>query len=119
KLLLIISTLLTLPLVLPMLFHPFGIDLMPNGLIQLILATPVQFWIGARFYRSAWGAVKAKTGNMELLVAIGTTAAYGLSIYMLLKHSHHLYFESSAVVITLVLFGKFLETKAKSQTKEA
>lgn len=119
KMLLIISVLLTLPLVLPMLTHPFGIDLMPNKWVQLILATPVQFWIGARFYRSAWGAIKAQTGNMELLVAIGTTAAYGLSIYMMLKDSTHLYFESSAVVITLVLFGKFLESKAKSQTKEA
>lgn len=119
KMLLIISVLLTLPLVLPMLTHPFGIDLMPNKWVQLILATPVQFWIGARFYRTAWGAIKAQTGNMELLVAIGTTAAYGLSIYMMLKDSTHLYFESSAVVITLVLFGKFLESKAKSQTKEA
>lgn len=126
KLLIILSTFLTLPLALPMIFEPFGYHLMPSAWVQLLLATPIQFFIGARFYKSAWGAIKAKSGNMELLVAIGTTAAYGLSLYLLLKnlehlkhHTPHLYFEGSAVIITLVLLGKFLETKAKQQTSAA
>ena len=126
KFLIIFSILLTVPLALPMVFEPFGYHLMPSPWIQVLLATPVQFFIGARFYKSAWGAIKAKSGNMELLVAIGTTAAYGLSLYLLLKniehlehHTPHLYFEGSAVIITLVLLGKFLETKAKMQTSAA
>ena len=113
KILIMISVLLTLPLVLPMLLAPLGWDVMPSPWVQLILATPVQFWIGARFYRSGWGAIKARTGNMELLVAIGTSAAYALSLYLLLKnldhlshHELHLYFEGSAVIITLVLLRK-------------
>lgn len=126
KWLIILSSLLTLPLALPMVFEPFGYHLMPSPWIQILLATPVQFYIGARFYKSAWSAIKARTGNMELLVAIGTSAAYGLSLYLLLKnlehlvhHVPHLYFEGSAVIITLVLLGKFLETKAKMQTSAA
>jgi Cu+-exporting ATPase len=126
KFLIIFSALLTLPLVLPMLFEPFGLHLMPSPWLQLILATPVQFFIGARFYKSSLSAIKAKTGNMELLVAIGTSAAYGLSLYLLIKnldHLHHqmphLYFEGSSVIITLVLLGKYLESKAKQQTSAA
>jgi Cu+-exporting ATPase len=117
----ILSTLLTIPLVLPMLLGPFNIHLNIPSWLQWLLATPVQFYIGARFYKSAWKALLARTGNMDLLVAIGTSAAYGLSVYMLLKHEHisHLYFESSAVIITLVLFGKFLESRAKHQTTAA
>ncbi|MEK7946876.1 heavy metal translocating P-type ATPase [Pigmentiphaga sp. YJ18] len=114
---------LSLPLVVPMLLMPFGIHWMPNGWVQWALATPVQFWLGARFYRGAWKALKARTGNMDLLVALGTSAAYGLSVYQLLRHgahgATHLYFEASAVVITLVLLGKWLETRAKRQTTEA
>ena len=126
KILIIIASVLTLPLVLPMIFDPFGINLMPNAWIQLALATPVQFFIGWRFYKSAWGAIKARTGNMELLVALGTTAAYSLSLYLMLKgldhlehQMPHLYFEGSSVIITLVLLGKYLESKAKTQTSEA
>jgi Cu+-exporting ATPase len=121
KRLIILSSILTLPLALPMLFEPFNIHLMLPPWIQLLLATPVQFYVGARFYKSAWGAIKAKSGNMELLVAIGTSAAYGLSLYSLLKNDSttHLYFEGSAVIITLVLLGKFFEAKAKRQTTEA
>ncbi|WP_408095552.1 heavy metal translocating P-type ATPase [Peredibacter sp. HCB2-198] len=122
----ILSSLLTLPLVLPMLLGPYGHEFMPSAWIQLLLATPVQFYIGLRFYKSAWGAIKARSGNMELLVAIGTTAAYGLSVFLMLKnlehlghHTPHLYFEGSAVIITLVLLGKYLETKAKMQTSAA
>src|SRR5512134_884165 len=108
---------LTAPLFLPML----GGWALP-GWLQLALATPVQFWLGARFYRAGWKALRARTGNMDLLVALGTSAAYGLSVYMLWRHwghEPHLYFEAGAAVITLVLLGKWLEARAKRQTTEA
>jgi Cu+-exporting ATPase len=118
-----VSALLTLPLVAPMIGMLFGQDWALPGWIQLILATPVQFWLGFRFYKAGWKALRALSGNMDLLVAIGTSAAYGLSVYLLLRHTDHtishLYFESSAVVITLVLLGKWLETRAKHQTVAA
>ncbi len=100
---------------------PFGVHWMLPGWLQLVLATPVQFWLGARFYRAGWKALIAGSGNMDLLVAVGTSAAYGLSLYMLLTHAGatHLYFEASAVVISLVLLGKWLEARAKRQTTEA
>ncbi|WP_416269077.1 heavy metal translocating P-type ATPase (plasmid) [Burkholderia cepacia] len=116
------SAVLSAPLVAPMLVAPFGIHLMPSGWVQLVLASIVQFGFGARFYRAAWHAVKARTGNMDLLVALGTSAAYGLSLWMLLRgtgHSGHLYFEASAVIVTLVRFGKWLESRAKRQTTDA
>jgi Cu+-exporting ATPase len=117
------SAALTLPLVAPMLLSLFGIEWMLGGWAQLALATPVQFWLGWRFYRAGWKAVLAKTGNMDLLVALGTSAAYGLSVYLLFKHAGHgmphLYFEASAAVITLVLLGKWLEHRAKRQTADA
>lgn len=117
------SAVLTLPLVAPMLLLLFGIEWMLSGWAQLALATPVQFWLGWRFYRAGWKAVLAKTGNMDLLVALGTSAAYGLSVYLLFKHAGHgmphLYFEASAAVITLVLLGKWLEYRAKRQTADA
>ncbi len=121
---LIIATLLSLPLAVPMLGMPFGEHWALPGWWQLALATPVQFWLGARFYRAAWGALKARTGNMDLLVALGTSAGYGLSVYHLLfTRPHHgeppLYFEASAVIITLILMGKWLEARAKRQTTEA
>ena len=113
---------LTAPLLVPMLGGIIGADWMLPGWIQLLLATPVQIWLGARFYKAAWKAVLARTGNMDLLVALGTSAAYGLSVYMLWRHwehEPHLYFEASAAVITLVLLGKWLEGRAKRQTTEA
>ncbi|RQT49354.1 heavy metal translocating P-type ATPase [Burkholderia cepacia] len=116
------SAVLSAPLIAPMLVAPFGIHLMPNGWVQLVLASIVQFGFGARFYRAAWHAMKARTGNMDLLVALGTSAAYGLSLWMLLRgtgHSGHLYFEASAVIVTLVRFGKWLESRAKRQTTDA
>lgn len=121
---LLIAIALSLPLVLPMLALPFGKHWMLPGWLQFVLATPVQFWLGARFYRAGWGALKARTGNMDLLVALGTSAGYGLSLYHLLSvAAHHveaaLYFEASAVVITLVLLGKWLETRARRQTTAA
>lgn len=119
-----ISALLTLPLVAPMLLQPFGIHAMLGGGWQWLLATPVQFWLGWRFYVSGWHAARAGSGNMDLLVALGTTAAYGLSVYLLWQHAGHgmtphLYFEASASVITLVLLGKWLEERAKRQTTDA
>ncbi|KQW45505.1 MULTISPECIES: cation-translocating P-type ATPase [unclassified Roseateles] len=115
------GTALTLPLVLPMLLGVFGSAWMLPGWLQLLLATPVQFILGARFYRAGWAALRAGSGNMDLLVALGTSAAYGLSVYLLLRHPghEHLYFEASAAVITLVLLGKWLEQRAKRQTTDA
>lgn len=122
----IIAAALSLPLMAPMLLSPFGIEWMLSSYWQLALATPVQFILGARFYRAAYRAVLAGSGNMDLLVAIGTSSAYGLSLYLMFAHGQHheagmqhLYFESSAVVITLVLLGKWLEARAKSQTVSA
>ncbi|HZV65668.1 MAG TPA: heavy metal translocating P-type ATPase [Telluria sp.] len=120
-----IAALLTIPLVLPMPLQPFGIGVALPGWLQLALATPVQFWTGARFYRGAWSALRARSGNMDLLVALGTSAAYGLSVVQLAAaQAHgqpmpHLYFEAAAVVILLVRFGKWLEARAKRQTTEA
>jgi Cu+-exporting ATPase len=116
KISIIISAVLTLPLVLPML----GVSFMLPPLAQLGLAIPVQFGFGARFYKGAWGAIKSRSGNMDLLVAVGTSAAFGLSLYLMQVSSHaHLYFESSSVIITLVMLGKYLEKKAKAQTTAA
>ncbi len=115
------SAALSLPLVLPMLALLAGEHRMLPGWLQWLLATPIQFWFGARFYRAGWNALKAGAGNMDLLVAIGTSAAYGLSVWLWFVHGDHahLYFESSAVVITLVLLGKWLEARAKQQTVAA
>ena len=114
---------LSAPLALPMFGDLFGKHWMLPAWMQFALATPVQFILGARFYKAAWGAVKALTGNMDLLVAIGTTAGWLLSMWLWLTAEPdtmvHLYFEGSAIVITLVLLGKWLETRAKRQTTSA
>jgi Cu+-exporting ATPase len=118
----IMSAALSLPLVVPMAGDLVGAHWMLPAWLQFVLATPVQFWFGARFYKAGWSALKAGTGNMDLLVALGTSAAYGLSVYLWLGDESgmpHLYFESAAVVITLVLLGKLLETRAKRATTEA
>ena len=118
-----VAAVLSLPLLLPMFALPLGRHWMLDGWLQFALATPVQFWLGARFYVAGWKALRAGAGNMDLLVALGTSAAWGLSVWQLLAHGNagmpHLYFEASAVVITLVLLGKWLETRAKRQTTEA
>ncbi len=120
---LILAIVLALPLVLPMLLMPLGIHWMLPAWAQFVLATPVQFILGARFYIAAWKAVKAGAGNMDLLVALGTSAGYGLSLYEWAiaapGSTPHLYFEASAVVIALVLLGKYLESRAKRQTASA
>jgi len=115
------SAVLTLPLVLQMAFMFGGAgshqEVLPRAL-QLLLATPVQFWIGWRFYVGAWNAVKGGSGNMDVLVALGTSMAYLYSIVVTLAGlSHqHVYFEASATIITLVLLGKILEARAKAGT---
>jgi P-type Cu+ transporter len=120
---------LSIPLLAPMLGDPFGQDWMLPPWLQLLLAAPVQFWLGARFYRAGWHATKARAGNMDLLVALGTSAAFGLSLWLWWRaatgehagHGEmpHLYFEAAAVVITLVLLGKWLEARAKRQATSA
>ncbi|MGE8338879.1 heavy metal translocating P-type ATPase [Pseudomonas laurylsulfatiphila] len=122
RLALIMAIVLALPLVLPMLLQPFGVHWMLPAWAQFALATPVQFIFGARFYVAAWKAVRAGAGNMDLLVALGTSAGYGLSVYewaTAAGRMPHLYFEASAVVIALVLLGKYLESRAKRQTASA
>ncbi|WP_218014953.1 heavy metal translocating P-type ATPase [Teichococcus rhizosphaerae] len=115
---------LSAPLLLGMVGHLLGAEwMMPPGWVQLALATPVQFWLGWRFYVAGWKAARSFSGNMDLLVALGTTAAWGLSVYGLLTahgdHAPALYFESSALIITFVLLGKWLEARAKGQTASA
>ena len=118
-----IGLVLSAPLVLPMIGDLFGKHWMLPAWIQFLLATPVQFILGARFYKAGWSALKAFTGNMDLLVAIGTSAGWCLSMWLWLSAEPdvmvHLYFEGSAVVVTLVLLGKWLEARAKRQTTAA
>jgi len=121
-----IGLLLSAPLVLPMIGDLFGQHWMLPAWVQFVLATPVQFILGARFYKAGWHAAKALSGNMDLLVALGTSAGWGLSMWLWLTaptdhpgHVPHLYFEASAVVVTLVLLGKWLEARAKRQTTAA
>ncbi|KPB69118.1 heavy metal translocating P-type ATPase [Pseudomonas cannabina] len=120
---LLLAIALALPLIMPMLLTPLGVHWMLPAWVQFALATPVQFLLGARFYVAAWKAVRAGAGNMDLLVAIGTSAGYGMSVYQWLSAAPgttpHLYFEASAVVIALVLLGKYLESRAKRQTASA
>ena len=118
-----ISAALTLPLIAQM-FFMFGSgahhDVLPRWL-QLVLATPVQFWIGRRFYVGAFNALRGGTGNMDVLVALGTSMAYFYSLVVtLLGFSElHVYYEASATIITLILMGKLLEARAKAKTSAA
>lgn len=119
----VIALLLTAPLVAQMpamFFGSGGHDLVPRGW-QWLLATPVQFWIGLRFYRGAWSALRGGGANMDVLVALGTSVAYGFSavVTLLGRMDLHVYFEASAAIITLVLMGKLLEARAKARTSEA
>jgi len=120
KLRFFISLGLITPMVLEMALMVFEIHITIPTWAQWLLATPVQFWIGARFYRGAWASVKHGSGNMDLLVALGTSAAYFLSCAIILFGIHQpVYFESSAVLITLVLMGKLLEIRAKAKATDA
>jgi len=118
-----VGLLLVAPLVVPMLGDALGQHWMLPAMWQFLLATPVQFVLGARFYKAGWHALRAGSGNMDLLVAIGTSAGWALSVWLWLSAPAgamvHLYFEGSSVVITLVLLGKWLEVRAKRQTTDA
>lgn len=120
---LIVATVLSIPLLLMMILPPLGFAYGLPAWVQMALATPIQFWVGARFYVGTWHALKAKAGNMDVLVAIGTSAAYGLSAWIVfdagIDNTAHLYFEASSLVITLVVAGKLLESHAKRGTAQA
>lgn len=125
---LIASIILTSPLLLSMIFSMFGIDIafLHNPYFQLAIATPVQFIIGFRFYKHAYFALRSKSANMDVLIAMGTSAAYFYSLYNVffgqmngMGGMGNLYFEASAVIITLILLGKYLETAAKGRTSDA
>ncbi|MDQ1303520.1 MAG: P-type Cu+ transporter, partial [Pseudomonadota bacterium] len=123
-LVLMVSAIFAAPLLGQMAGMSLGLHWHLPAWLELLLATPVQFVIGARFYRSAWHAIRARAGNMDVLVVLGTTAAYGYSVYLLAtlgfsEASGRLYFEASVVIITLVLLGKFLESRAKRGTTAA
>ena len=118
----VLSFALSAPLLLPMFLMPFGIHWSLSSPWQLALATPVQFILGWRFYKAGFKSLMAGVGNMDLLVALGTSSAYGLSVYLMLTSTHaqhELYFEGAAVIICMVLLGKWLEARAKRQTSEA
>lgn len=116
----ILSAILTLPLFSIMFFHMAGIRVFwDKPEIQFALATIVQFYVGYTFYVGAYKSIKSKAMNMDVLVVMGTSAAYFYSIYNWYIGQDHFYFESSAMIITLVLLGKMLELRAKSKTGEA
>ncbi|HMM21494.1 MAG TPA: heavy metal translocating P-type ATPase [Selenomonadales bacterium] len=119
-----LSALLSFPLLLAMVMHFFGImwsvgELLKNPYLQLVLATPVQFVAGWQFYRGAYSALRNGSANMDVLVALGTSAAYFYSLANVIHHAPDLYFETSAILITLIILGKLLEARAKGRTSEA
>lgn len=123
---LILSAVLTAPLMIAMIAmllgsHAGWVHFLHLPLVQLILVTPVQFGVGQRFYRGAYHALKTKAPNMDVLVAMGTSAAFALSVYngFFNPNNSDLYFESSGMIITLILLGKYLEQKAKTKTSDA
>lgn len=116
----IISAIFSLPLFLAMFVDMAGYKtILSNGYFQWLLATPVQFYIGRRFYRGAYNSLRGGGANMDVLVSMGTLAAYFYSIYNVVIGSDHFYFESAAMIMTLVLLGKTFEALAKGQTSEA
>lgn len=120
----IISAILSLPLFSAMFFHMAGVDnslsnILNNGWFQFALATPVQFIIGYRFYKGAFNSLRGGGANMDVLIAMGTSAAYFYSLYNVLTGVHEYYFEASAVIITLILLGNTFEAVAKGKTSEA
>lgn len=120
KKLFIISAILSVPLFSAMFFHMAGMHTILNkGYVQLLLATPVQFFIGYKFYKGAYHSLRGGGANMDVLVVMGTTSAYLYSLYNLLIGKTEYYFEASAMIITLILLGKMLEAIAKGRTSEA
>lgn len=122
-LILVLSAAATLPLVLPMLAMGFSLDWHLPVYLEAALATFVQIVVGARFYAGAWKALKGRTATMDTLVSIGTSAAWGYSMVLVATQGAgargHLYFEGAAVILTLVLFGKILEARAKARAGDA
>ena len=117
---LLVSVALSVPLLAQMGLMLAGMPIEVPGWVLWALATPVQFWAGARFYRGAWYALRDGGANMDVLVALGTSAAYGLSVWQVLTSVHaHLDFEAAALVITLVIAGKWLEARARRETNRA
>jgi Cu+-exporting ATPase len=121
---LILSAVLSFPLLWAMVLHFFGImgsvgHFLNNPYLQLVLATPVQFVAGWQFYRGAYAALRNGSSNMDVLVALGTSAAYFYSIANVVRGVAELYFETSAILITLIILGKLLEATAKGHTSEA
>lgn len=121
--LLLLAIVLTAPLILQMFAMATGLHFHLTAWTELLLAAPVQFICGAQFYRSAWKSLAARSGNMDLLVVMGTSAAFAYSVHLLLgmgsSATGQLYFEASAVVITLVMLGRFLESRARNATTTA
>lgn len=129
---LIVGTLLSVPILWGSLHH-MGLhqlwvpDILKNWHVQLLLATPVQFWVGWQFYRGAWAMARRRTTDMNTLIAVGTTAAYGYSVVATFFPqafragglSPQVFYETSAIIIVLILLGRFLEARAKGQTSEA
>ncbi len=120
---LIFAVVFSLPMLLNMICEFFvghgNIPLLGNPYLHLALATPVQFISGAAFYRDAYSALRSGGANMSVLVVLGTTAAYIFSLYQLVIGNHSVYFETCGILITLILFGKYLESRAKSKTNDA
>ncbi|GGD50569.1 heavy metal translocating P-type ATPase [Paenibacillus nasutitermitis] len=134
KRLLLLSVILSLPLLWSMVGHfsftswIYAPEILMNPWLQFILATPVQFYVGGQFYRGAYKALRNRSANMDVLVSLGTSAAYFYSLYLSIEwfragaaahHSPSLYYETSAVLITLVVMGKLFEILAKGRTSEA
>ena len=115
---------LSLPHMIPEIGHAFPMEMMEyTNYILLALATPIQFWVGWRFYRGFWDGIKAKASNMDTLIAIGTTAAYLYSAIVTIIPGYFpltaVYFETAAIIITLILVGRLLETKTKEKASDA
>src|SRR5699024_1718683 len=116
----IISAIFSLPLFSAMFFEMAGIDtILGNGWFQFALATPVQFIIGYRFYKGAYNSLRGGGANMDVLIAMGTSAAYFFSLYHVFAGNEEYYFEASATIINLILLGKTFEAVAKEKTSEA
>lgn len=116
----IISLIFAVPLFMTMFTHMAGIHtILDNGYVQLLLATPVQFFVGYRFYKGAYRSIKGGGANMDVLISMGTSMAYLFSIYQLLSGKNEFYFESSTTIITLILLGKLFEKRAKTRTTDA
>src|SRR3989344_3793282 len=119
KNLFLIGLIFSIPIVMLSFPEIFKIDFPLRNFVLLILTTPVQFYVGARFYRSAWGALKARSANMDSLIVVGTTAAYLYSLFVTFTSQNGAtYFDTASVIITFIILGKFLESKAKGKTSE-